>query len=111
MMPISRLRASRSAAGVALLLLVMLLAFQAASAWAASPETLAVGPERLAQGVPTPTPFRFVTPTPFTFVPSTTTTAPAPRAGGFPIELAIPALGAGLAALGGGATLLRRRRS
>ena len=63
--------------------------------------------------VPTPTPFRFLTPTPF--VPSkttTTTTAPtttAPRAGGFPMELAIPALASGLAALGGGAYVLRRK--
>ena len=111
MMPTSRLRASRSAAGVAVLLLVLLLGVQVASAWAAGPETLALGPQVVAQTVPTPTPFRFVTPTPFVFVPSTTTTTPAPQAGGFPVEMAIPALGAGLAALGGGATLLRRRRS
>ncbi len=111
MMPTSRLRASRSAAGAALLLLVVLLGVQAASAWAAAPETLAVGPQ-LAQGMPTPTPFRFVTPTPFTFVPAPATPGTtAPRAGGFPIEMAIPALAAGLAAIGGGATLLRRRRS
>jgi hypothetical protein len=96
---------------VAVLLLVLLLGVQVASAWAAGPEPLALGPQVVAQTVPTPTPFRFVTPTPFVFVPSPATTTPAPRAGGFPVEMAIPALGAGLAALGGGATLLRRRRS
>jgi hypothetical protein len=72
----------------------------------------------------TPTPFRFpvVTPTPFrapvtTTAPSTTTgvttrtttTTPAPRAGGLPLELALPALAGGLAAIGGGSYLLRRR--
>src|SRR5215467_10688700 len=92
MMPTSRLRASRSAAGVVLLLLVLLLGVQVASAWAAGPETLALGPEVVGQAIPTPTPFRFVTPTPFVFVPSTTTTTTsttAPRAGGFPVEMAI----------------------
>jgi hypothetical protein len=65
--------------------------------------------------VPTPTPFRFLTPTPFVPSKTTTTTAPttttttAPRAGGFPMELAIPALASGLAALGGGAYVLRRK--
>jgi hypothetical protein len=62
--------------------------------------------------VPTPTPFRFLTPTPL--VPSkttttTTTTTRTPTAGGFPIELALPALAGGLAAIGGGAYLFRRR--
>ena len=60
--------------------------------------------------VPTPTPFRFLTPTPA--VPSkttTTTTTRPPTAGGFPIELAVPALAGGLAAIGGGAYLFRRR--
>ena len=37
--------------------------------------------------------------------PATTT---APRAGGFPIELAMPLLAGGAAAVGGGAYLLRR---
>jgi hypothetical protein len=69
--------------------------------------------------VPTPTPFRFLTPTPFvpskTTTTTTTTTSPAPgtttapRAGGFPMELAIPALASGLAAIGGGAYVLRRK--
>ncbi|MDQ3810637.1 MAG: hypothetical protein M3336_10130 [Chloroflexota bacterium] len=61
--------------------------------------------------VPTPTPFRFLTPTPF--VPRTTTTVTtttAPRAGSLPMELALPALAGGLAAVGGGAYLLRRTR-
>ena len=61
--------------------------------------------------VPTPTPFRFLTPTPF--VPGKTTTTPPttrpPTAGGFPIELALPALAGGLAAIGGGAYLFRRK--
>jgi hypothetical protein len=58
----------------------------------------------------TPTPFRFTAPTPTPIrVTTTTTTAPAPRAGGFPMELALPALAGGLAAIGGGSYLLRRR--
>jgi hypothetical protein len=63
--------------------------------------------------VPTPTPFRFLTPTVVAVVvvpgKTTTTTTTPPRAGGFPIELAIPALAGGLAAIGGGAYLFRRR--
>jgi hypothetical protein len=35
---------------------------------------------------------------------------PAPRAGGFPIELALPLLAGGGAAIGGGVLLLRRGR-
>jgi hypothetical protein len=35
-------------------------------------------------------------------------TTPAPRAGGFPLELAMPMLAGGAAALGGGTYLLRR---
>lgn len=101
---------NRVIASVALVLMV-LTGVQAAVALAAGPETFAA-PQVLAQGVPTPTPFRFLTPTPFT-VPGTTTTTSttAPRAGGFPVELAIPALAGGLAAIGGGSVLLRRRRS
>jgi hypothetical protein len=38
-------------------------------------------------------------------------TAPAPRAGGFPLELAMPLLAGGTAAAGAGAYLLRRKRS
>ena len=69
----------------------------------------------VAQQLPTPTPFRFLTPTPI--VPRTTTgvtttrttTTTAPRAGGLPMELAIPALAGGLAAIGAGSALLRRK--
>jgi plastocyanin len=65
-----------------------------------------------AQGQATPTPFRFLTPTPFVSRPATTTTTTttAPRAGGVPIELALPLLAAGASALGGGTYLLRRSR-
>jgi hypothetical protein len=64
----------------------------------------------IAQTLPTPTPFRFLTPTPF--VPGSTTTTSsttAPRAGGFPMELALPILAGGLAAIGGGSLVLRRK--
>jgi len=68
----------------------------------------------LAQTLPTPTPFRFLTPTPFvpgsTTTTSTTTTGTTPpRAGGFPMELAFPILAGGLAAIGGGSLVLRRK--
>jgi hypothetical protein len=59
--------------------------------------------------VPTPTPFRFLTPTPATGTKVGVVTTRTPTAGGFPIELAIPALAGGLAALGGGAYLFRRK--
>jgi hypothetical protein len=108
-MNLKNVTAGRWAACTALLL-AMLLALQVAGALAAGPETYSM-PQVIAQ-VPTPTPFRFLTPTPF--VPGATTTAPtttttAPRAGGFPMELAIPALAGGLAAIGGGSLLFRRR--
>jgi hypothetical protein len=109
-MPTKKLTAGRWVAG-AMLMLVILLAVQVAVALAAGPETFAA-PQIVAQ-VPTPTPFRFLTPTPA--VPSkttvTTTTVPTPRAGGFPMELAVPALAGGLAAIGGGTFLLRRKRT
>jgi LPXTG-motif cell wall-anchored protein len=60
----------------------------------------ALAPEASAQ-VPTPKP---VAPTP------RPTGAPAPRAGGFPMELAFPLLAGGGAAIGSGVYLLRRRR-
>jgi hypothetical protein len=101
--------ASRCAA-IAALLLTAILVVQVAVALAASPETYAA-PQVVAQAA-TATPFRFLTPTPF--VPSstttTTTTSTAPRAGGFPIELALPALAGGLVAIGGGSFLLRRKQ-
>jgi hypothetical protein len=99
-----RVTSGRVAAGVAALL-AALLAVQVAVALAAGSETYAQPPV-VAQAA-TATPFRFLTPTPF--VPSTTTTAP--RAGGFPLELALPALAGGLAAIGGGSVLLRRKAS
>jgi hypothetical protein len=107
-MPIKNVAAGRWAACAALVL-VTLLAMQVAVVLAAGPESYAM-PQVVAQ-VPTPTPFRFLTPTPF--VPGVGTTAPtattAPRAGGFPMELAIPALAGGLAAIGGGTFLVRRK--
>src|SRR6266536_1987908 len=105
-MPTRSLTAGRWAAGAALLLATLLIA-QVTMAMAAGPDTYAA-PQLVAQGVPTPTPFRFLTPTPF--VPGTTTvTQTMPRAGGFPLELALPALAGGLAAIGGGSYLLRRK--
>jgi hypothetical protein len=43
-------------------------------------------------------------------VASPVSTAPAPRAGGFPMELAWPLLAGGAAAVGAGAVVLRRGR-
>jgi hypothetical protein len=107
-MPTRSVTASRWAAGAALLL-ATLLAVQVAVALAAGPETYAM-PEVVAQALPTPTPFRFLTPTPFVpGVSTTTTTQQMPRAGGFPMELVVPALAGGLAAIGGGSFLLRRK--
>ena len=106
-MPTRSVIASRWAAGAALLV-ATLLVVQVAVALAA-PDTYSMS-QVVAQALPTPTPFRFLTPTPF--LPSTgttTTTQPAPRAGGFPLELALPALAGGLAAIGGGSFLLRRK--
>jgi hypothetical protein len=110
-MPTKKLTAGRWVAG-AVMLLASLIAIQAAVALAAGPETFAA-PQIIAQVV-TPTPFRFLTPTPFVPSKTTTTTAPStttPRAGGFPMELAVPALAGGLAAIGGGTFLLRRKRT
>jgi hypothetical protein len=106
-MPTRSVIASRWAAGVALLVVTLLVA-QVAVALAAGPETYSM-PQVVAQALPTPTPFRFLTPTPFAPGATTTTTSTAPRAGGFPMELALPALAGGLAAIGGGSFLLRRK--
>jgi hypothetical protein len=108
-MHLTNVKAGRWAVCAALLL-ATLLALQVVEALAAGVETYAM-PQVIAQ-VPTPTPFRFLTPTPF--APGVTTTAPTPRttpppAGGFPMELAIPALAGGLAAIGGGSLLFRRK--
>jgi hypothetical protein len=96
---------ARTRALFVVLLLGGVVWLQAASSAAALPQVVAQ--------VVTPTPFRFLTPTPFvpgkTTTAPTTTTTPAPRAGGFPMELALPALASGVAAIGGGAYLLRRR--
>ena len=67
-----------------------------------APEASAVA----AQPKPPVTPAA-VTPVP-AVKPATTTATPAPRAGGFPMELALPALASGAAAIGGGVYLLRR---
>jgi hypothetical protein len=92
-----------------LLVLMVALTAQVAVVLAAGPEVFAA-PQVVAQ-VPTPTPFRFLTPTPFVPGAATTTTAAQtpPRAGGFPLELALPALIGGVAAIGGGSFLLRRK--
>lgn len=67
----------------------------------ATPSGLEASAAVLAQ----PKPVAPTTPTP-TAKPAGTT--PAPRAGGFPLELAMPMLAGGAAALGGGTYLLRR---
>jgi hypothetical protein len=101
--------AGRWIAGAALLLALWLTA-QGAVALAS--ETFA-RPDGIAQQqLATPTPFRFLTPTPFlprTTTTTTTSSSTAPPAGGFPMELALPALAGGLAAIGGGSLLLRRK--
>src|SRR5690349_3019594 len=100
-------RASRWLAGAALVLGIWFTA-QVGAALAAGPETVAQS--TVSQALPTPTPFRFLTPTPFvpgssttTSTTTTTTTGSttAPKAGGFPMELAFPILAGGLAAIGG----------
>jgi len=113
--------AVRWAAGAAVLL-GALLTVQVVAAFAAGPDAgVYAMPAVVAQGVPTPTPFRFLTPTPITprsttssttttsTSSSTTTATPTPRTGGFPLELALPALAGGLAAIGGGTFILRRK--
>jgi len=101
--------AGRWTIGVALLLTIW-LTVQVGGALAA-PDSMAAAPE-LSQALPTPTPFRFLTPTPFAPGASTTTTTTrttAPNAGGFPLDLAFPILAGGLAAIGGGSLVLRRK--
>jgi hypothetical protein len=93
------------------LIVAVWLTAQVGAVLAAGPETVASS--SVAQALPTPTPFRFLTPTPFVPGASTTTTTSttAPRAGGFPMELAFPILAGGLAAIGGGSLVLRRKNS
>jgi|SRR5579864_3524639 len=111
-MPTRNATAGRWMAGAALVLAIWFTA-QVGAALAASPD-FAAGPE-LAQALPTPTPFRFLTPTPFvpgastTTSTTTTTSTAAPRAGGFPLELAFPILAGGLVAIGGGTLVLKRK--
>jgi hypothetical protein len=96
---------------VAALLLTVWLTVQVGSALAQT-TTTETSPV-ISQVVATPTPFRFLTPTPFvpgaSTTTSTTTGQTPPRAGGFPMELAFPILAGGLAAIGGGSLVLRRK--
>jgi hypothetical protein len=75
-----------------------------------------VGPAAVvgAQAVPSPSPTPTLRPIVLPTQPATkvsVSTGTAPRAGGFPIEVALPLLaGGGAAALGGSALLLRRRQ-
>ena len=102
--------AGRLVAGAALILAIWLTVLVGV-ALAAGPDTVAQS--TVAQALATPTPFRFLTPTPFvpgaSTTTSTTTATTAPRAGGFPMELAFPILAGGLAAIGGGSLVLRRK--
>ena len=115
-MPTKSVSGGRWVAG-AVLVLAIFLTVQVGAALAAGPETFAL-PQVVGQQLPTPTPFRFLTPTPFvpgasTTSPATTTTTSttAPKAGGFPMELAFPILAGGLAAIGGGTLVLRRKNT
>src|SRR5258708_40226437 len=108
-MPTKTVLASRVVVFAALALTTILVV-QVAVALAAGPETYAQ-PQVVGQQLPTPTPFRFLTPVPGSLPSSTTTSSStAPRAGGFPLELALPALAGGLAAIGGGTFLVRRKK-
>jgi hypothetical protein len=110
-MPTKSAPAGRLMAVAALVLTIWLTAqVGAALAQTTTTDTSPV----LAQTLPTPTPFRFLTPTPFVATGSTTTTSTTtgttpPKAGGFPMELAFPILAGGLAAIGGGSLVLRRK--
>jgi hypothetical protein len=106
-MPTKSVLLGRWAAATALLLVVW-LGLQVAVVLAAGPQEYAM-PQVESQVLPTPTPFRFLTPIPSTSTTTVTTTQTPPRAGGFPLELAIPTLAGGLAAIGGGSFLLRRK--
>jgi hypothetical protein len=103
-MPTKSVILGRMAVATALLLVIW-LGLQVAVVLAAGPQEYAAQQVE-SQVIPTPTPFRFLTPVPNT---TTTTTQTPPRAGGFPLELAIPTLAGGLAAIGGGSFLLRRK--
>ena len=105
--------AGRWAAGATVLLGVALTAQVAAASAAGAEAGVYAMPQVVAQ-VPTPTPFRFLTPTPIvprttTITSTSTSTTTAPRTGGFPLELALPALAGGLTAIGGGTYFLRKK--
>lgn len=66
-------------------------------------------PDVLAQAVPSPSPSPATVAAPAASpVASPAAATPAPRAGGFPVELAWPMVAGGAAALGAGAYMLRR---
>jgi hypothetical protein len=70
-------------------------------------------PDALAQVVPSPSPSAAAPVVPAAApavspAASPAVTTPAPRAGGFPVELAWPMVAGGVAALGAGAYVLRR---
>jgi hypothetical protein len=103
---------ARRCAAAAAVLLAILLTTQLAVALASAPETYEM--QQVVAQAATATPFRFLTPTPFVnrgTTTTTSTTSPTPQTGGFPVELALPVLAGGLAAIGGGSFLLRRRTS
>jgi hypothetical protein len=66
-------------------------------------------PGALAQAQPSPSPSPAAPAASPVASPASTTTPP--RAGGFPMGVAVPLLAGGAAAVGAGAFLLRRRRS
>lgn len=70
----------------------------------------APAPEAFAQTGVSPSPSPAAAPAVASPVASPAAATPAPRAGGFPIELAWPMVAGGAAALGAGALLLRRGR-
>ena len=93
--------------------IVQAAAAPAAAAPAAAPAPAAPAAAAPAAAAPAaqPAPPRAATPTPFRFNSTgATTTTTAPRAGGVPLDLALPLLAGGASAFGGGVYLLRRGR-
>jgi hypothetical protein len=79
--------------------------------WLHTATGAAAAPQVFAQAA-TATPLRLLTPTAISVTKTTSTSVtvtPAPRAGAFPLELAFPALAGGIAAISGGAYLVRRK--
>ena len=89
-----------------LLALALLLGASAIPAWQASAQ-VQVGPDATSVQQAQPTPKPTVPAVVVQPKPAGAPTTVAPRAGGFPMELAMPLLAGGAAALGGGAYLLR----